>query len=72
VTDKKDKVSKDITYNKKGREPLFRVEISTADTTEAAENMRQMKTDLISKSGTAKQGVIDMYKFAKENSYFGK
>ena len=62
----------DIKYNKTGREPLFRVEISTAESAEAAEEMRLMKTAIIGKSGTAKQGVIDMYKFAKENGYFGK
>lgn len=72
MADKKDEVSKDIKYNKKGREPLFRVEISTADTPEAAEEMKQMKVDLVDKSGTAKKGVIDMYKFAKENGYFDK
>jgi hypothetical protein len=72
VTDKKEKVSKDIKYNQTGREPLFRVEISTADTAEAAEEMRQMKTALIGKSGTAKQGVIDVYRFAKENGFFDK
>ena len=65
-------VSKDTKYNKQGREPLFRVEISTADSAETAEEMRQMKVDLIEKSETAKQGVFDMYKFAKENGYFDK
>jgi len=49
---------------------LFRVEISSADTPEAAENMRQMKIDLIDKSGTAKKGVIEMYDFAKKHGYF--
>lgn len=71
MTDQKEKESKDLKYNKK-REPLFRVEISTADTAEAADEMRKMKADLIHKSGTAKLGVIDMYKFAKEKGYFDK
>lgn len=69
MTDKKEKASKDIAYNKK-RKPLFRVEVSTADTVEDVEEMEQMKADLIAKSKTAKQGVIDMYKFAKKNGYF--
>jgi hypothetical protein len=72
VTDKKEKVSSNVKYNKEKREPLFRVEISSADTAEEAEKMRRMKADLIDKSGTAKQGVVDMYKFAKENGYFVK
>ncbi len=72
MTEQKEKVNKDIKYNKKGREPLFRVEISTADTAEVAEKMRKMKTDLVEHSGTAKQGVIDMYNFAKENGFFDK
>jgi protein subunit release factor A len=71
VTDKKEKVSKDIAYNKK-RKPLFRVEVSTADTAEDIAKMEQMKADLIAKSKTAKKGVIDMYEFAKEKGYFEK
>jgi hypothetical protein len=31
-----------------------------------------MKIELINMSGTAKQGVIDIYRFAKENRYFDK
>ena len=72
MTDKKKKVSSNVKYNKERREPLFRVEISSADTAEDAEKMRQMKADLIAKSKTAKKGVIDMYDFAKENGYFEK
>ena len=72
MTEQKDYANKDIKYNKQGREPLFRVEITTADSPEVAEEMRQMKTDLVDKSVTAKQGVFDMYKFAKENGYFDK
>jgi hypothetical protein len=72
MTEQKNKVSKDVKYNTQGREALFRVEITTADSPESAEEMRQMKTDLVDKSGTAKQGVFDMYKFAKENGYFDK
>jgi hypothetical protein len=72
MADKKDEESKDKKYNKTGREALFRVEISTADSSETAEEMRQMKVDLIDKSATAKQGVFDMYKFAKKNGYFNK
>lgn len=68
---KKDKVSKDIVYNKK-RIPILRVEATTADNDEDIEEMFQMKDDLIDHSGTAKQGVIDLYRFAKENSYFEK
>ncbi|MBE8233119.1 MAG: hypothetical protein HAW67_05230 [Endozoicomonadaceae bacterium] len=71
-TSQKDKDAKQTRYNKMGREPLFRVEISTADSNEDAEEMRKMKTVLIAKSGTAKKGVVDMYKFAKENGYFDK
>lgn len=71
MTDKKDKVSKDVAYNKK-RKPFFRVEASTADTAEDIEKMEQMKADLIAKSKTAKKGVIDMYNFAKKHGYFEK
>jgi hypothetical protein len=67
-----DKETKGSNYNKTCREPLFRVEINTADSIEAADNMRQMKVDIIDKSGTAKKGVIDMYKFAKEKVFFDK
>lgn len=72
MTKQEKKISKDVKYNKQGREALFRVEITTADSPEVAEEMRQMKTDLVDKSVTAKQGVFDMYKFAKENGYFDK
>lgn len=72
MTKQEKKISKDVKYNKQGREALFRVEITTADSPEIAEEMRQMKTDLVDKSVTAKQGVFDMYKFAKENGYFDK
>ncbi|GIC77170.1 hypothetical protein [Moritella sp. F3] len=71
MTEQKEKLSKDVSYNKK-REPLFRVEISTADTAEDGEEMRQMKTAIVNKSGSAKKGVIDMYRFAKENGFFNK
>ena len=67
----KKKISKDIAYNKK-RIPIFRVEVSTADNEADIEEMFQMKDDLIDNSGTAKQGVIDMYRFAKENGFFDK
>ena len=71
MTKEKKKISKDIAYNKK-RIPIFRVEVSTADNEADTEEMFQMKDDLIDKSGTAKQGVIDMYRFAKENGFFDK
>jgi hypothetical protein len=71
MTKEKKKISKDVAYNKK-RIPLFRVEVSTADNEADTEEMFQMKDDLIDKSGTAKQGVIDMYRFAKENGFFDK
>lgn len=71
MTKEKTKISKDIAYNKK-RISLFRVEVSTADNEADIEEMFQMKDDLIDKSGTAKQGVIDMYRFAKENGFFDK
>jgi hypothetical protein len=70
MTDKKKKVSSNVKYNKEKREPLFRVEISSADTAEEAEKMRRMKADLIAKSTTAKRGVIDLYNFAKSHGYF--
>jgi hypothetical protein len=71
MTKEKKKISKDIAYNKK-RIPIFRVEVSTADNEADTEEMFQMKDDLIDKSGTAKKGVIDMYRFAKENGFFDK
>ncbi len=71
MTKEKNKVSKDDTYNKK-RKPILRVEATTADTAEAVEEMDQMKIDLIKHSGSAKQGVIDLYRFAKENGHFDK
>jgi len=67
----KDKVNKDIEYNKK-RKPILRVEATTADTDEEVEEMDQMKIDLVKHSGSAKQGVIDLYRFAKENGFFDK
>tara|TARA_R110001583_G_scaffold52147_8_gene162212 strand:- start:1494 stop:1709 length:216 start_codon:yes stop_codon:yes gene_type:complete len=69
MTDKKEKESKDLKYNKK-RRPLFRVEVSTADSAEDIVKMEQMKADLIAKSDNAKQGVIDMYDFARKHGYF--
>jgi predicted polyphosphate/ATP-dependent NAD kinase len=71
MSEKKDNESKDSKYNKK-RKPILRVEATTADTTEAVKEMDQMKVELINKSGTAKQGVIDMYRFAKVSGYFDK
>lgn len=65
------KKTKDTTYNKK-REPLFRVEISTADSPEDVKKLRQMKKDILDKSNSAKQGVIDMYEFAKSHGFFNK
>ncbi|MAW98110.1 MAG: hypothetical protein CMN72_00370 [Sphingomonas sp.] len=65
------KVNKDIAYNKK-RKPILRVEASTADSEEDITEMEQMKDQLVAHSGNAKQGVIDMYRFAKENGFFDK
>lgn len=65
------KVSKDIEYNKK-RKPILRVEGSTADSQEEIAEMVQMKEQLVAHSGSAKQGVIDMYRFAKKNGFFSK
>lgn len=73
MTDKEKTVSKDTKYQKKynkKRKPLFRVEVSTADTAEDIKKMEQMKVDLIAKSKTAKKGVIEMYDFAKKKGYF--
>lgn len=67
----KDKVNKDIAYNKK-RIPILRVEATTADSEDEIEEMFQMKDDLIDHSGTAKQGVIDLYRFAKKEGFFDK
>jgi hypothetical protein len=67
----KQKVSKDIEYNKK-RKPILRVEATTADTAEEVAEMDQMKIDLVKHSGSAKQGVIDLYRFAKEKGFFIK
>lgn len=71
MTEKKETHNKDLEYNKK-RKPILRVEATTADTEEAVEEMDQMKVDLIAHSGTAKKGVIDLYRFAKENGFFYK
>lgn len=67
----KQKVNKDIKYNKK-RKPILRVEASTADTEEYLTEMFQMKDDLVEHSGNAKKGVIDLYRFAKEKGFFIK
>jgi hypothetical protein len=64
-------VNKDLLYNKK-RKPILRVEATTADTPEEVEEMYQMKDDLVHHSGSAKKGVIDVYRFAKENGFFDK
>tara|TARA_B100000809_G_scaffold266043_1_gene327048 strand:- start:2984 stop:3202 length:219 start_codon:yes stop_codon:yes gene_type:complete len=72
MADKKEVESKDIKYNKKGREALFRVEITTADSPEAAEKMRKMTPALIAKSGTAKKGFIDLFEWAEKQGYFDK
>ncbi len=69
MAEKKEKVSKDIAYNKK-RIPILRVEATTADSEDEIEEMFQMKDHVIEKSGSAKQGIIDMYRFAKKNDYF--
>jgi hypothetical protein len=70
MTVEKEKISKDDKYNKK-RQPLFRVEITAADTASEVKKMEKMKEDILAKSGTAKRGVVDMYDFAKKNGYFG-
>jgi len=64
-------IDNNIAYNKK-RKPILRVEGSTADSQEDIAEMKQMKDDLVAHSGNAKQGVIDMYRFAKENGFFNK
>lgn len=72
MTEQKKKTgNKDISYNKK-REALFRVEITTADTEEEAEEMRQMKKDIVAHSGSAKKGAVAMYRFARNNGFFDK
>ena len=74
MTDQKQKefkTNKDKTYNKK-RKPILRVEATTADTPEEIKEMELMKDELVEKSGTAKRGVINMYRFAKENGFFNK
>jgi hypothetical protein len=71
MTDKKEKPNKDLEYNKK-RIPILRVEATTADSEDEIEEMFQMKDHVIEKSGSAKQGIIDMYRFAKENGFFNK
>jgi hypothetical protein len=68
---KKSEVNKDKKYNQK-RKPIFRVEAVSSDTTEAVQEMYKMKFDIINHSKTAKQGVIDIYRFAKENGFFDK
>jgi hypothetical protein len=67
----KQKVNKDLAYNKK-RKPILRVEATAADTAEDVAEMDQMKVDLVEHSGNAKQGVIDVYRFAKKNGFFNK
>jgi hypothetical protein len=42
---------------------------TTADTSEEVAEIDQMKVDLVKHSGSAKQGVIDLYRFAKENDF---
>jgi hypothetical protein len=71
MTKQKQKVNKDIEYNKK-RKPILRVEATTADTEEEIAEMDQMKVDLVAHSGNAKKGVIDIYRFAKEKGFFSK
>lgn len=71
MVEQKNITNKDIAYNKK-RKPILRVEATTADTAEEVKEMDQMKVDLLRHSGTAKQGVIDLYRFAKENGFFIK
>lgn len=58
--------NKDAKYNKK-RIPLFRVEIIPSDD---ADLLNKIKDDLIKKSVTPKQGIIDMYEFSEKNGYF--
>jgi hypothetical protein len=65
------KSPKDKLYNEK-RKPILRVEATAADTAEEKAEMDQMKIELVNMSGSAKQGVIDIYRFAKENRYFDK
>jgi uncharacterized protein (UPF0335 family) len=76
MTEQKDKVNKDIKYNKTGREPLFRVEIVKGDSPESAKEMRQMKIDILEKSEedgqSLKQTVTDMYRHAKTTGFFDK
>lgn len=75
MTKEKKNVSKDIEYNKaynKKRKAILRVEATTADNDEAVAEMDQMKIDLIAHSGSAKKGVIDLYRFAKEKDFFNK
>lgn len=62
----KPKSLKDTRYNEK-RIPLFRVEIVQSDN---AELLKQIKKDLIAKSGKPKQGIIEMHEFAKKTWLF--
>jgi hypothetical protein len=68
MSEQEKKESKDLKYNKK-RKPLFRVEIVPSDN---AELLEQIKSDLIAKSGSPKQAIIELYQFAKEKGYFDK
>lgn len=58
--------SKHVKYNEK-RKPLFRVELVPSDNLEL---WKQVKTDLVEKSGSAKAGILEMYQKAKKDGYF--
>jgi hypothetical protein len=68
TTKPKPKSLKDSKYNEK-RIPLFRIEIVQSDN---AELLKQIKEDLIAKSGKPKQGIIEMHEFAKKHGYFNE
>jgi hypothetical protein len=67
MTEKKEKVDKDVTYNKK-RKPLFRVEIVPSDD---AKLLEQIKADM-DLLGTPKEALIKMHKELKKHGFFVK
>lgn len=62
--------NKHSTYNAK-RKQVLKVE-ELKDDAEMQAFWEQFKADLSDKSGSTKQGLIDIYQFAKTNNYFSE
>ncbi|GHG07940.1 hypothetical protein [Thalassotalea marina] len=61
------KENKHTNYNKKRGSTPLRVQLTPSDN---AELWEEIKSDLNNKSGNAKLGILELWRYAKKNGYF--